>query len=470
MIRIAAMVAALVAATTSAAAAGSTAAPTAPWPGYTPKMFRWDEDYRSLRDQTELSFFPYRLKYIPLSGDQEQYVSLGGEYRFRVDDYDHPDFGLRSAPDFTSVQQRFLLHADLHLSSTVRFFLQLGGATEEGRKPTARPADQSHADVAQGFLEIGFEPGASQWRLRIGRQEVANGRYIAVRDGTNIRRTFDGVRVDGTISGWDLSALAARATRNQPDAFDDDPDPNDGVYLLVIEHSAPWTGFKVDFLAAERDNYLARYLVGTGVERRRSVGVRLFGANRGWDADGQVSYQFGTFAPSGQARLDIHAWGAAFEGGRSFDQPWRPRLGLRIDAAGGDSDPQDSRLGTFDLPYPNLSYLTDAALFAPRNVHDLQPFVSFTPARDFTVTTGAQLLWRNSRHDAVYSAANFPVVPAGGHGMYVATEPYVRIDWRITPLVQVQGGLVYALPGEALKSFGGTQRLDFAFGSVALRF
>src|SRR5262245_51847855 len=57
------IVAALVAATTSAARA---AAPEIPWPGYAPKMFRWDEDYRSLREQTERSFFPLRLKYIPL--------------------------------------------------------------------------------------------------------------------------------------------------------------------------------------------------------------------------------------------------------------------------------------------------------------------------------------------------------------------------------------------------------------------
>jgi len=433
-------------------------------------MFRWDEDYRFLRDQPGLALFPYRLKYIALSEDGARYASLGGEYRFRVDEYQRPDFGLHNAADFASVQQRFLLHADVHFNSAVRLFVQLGGAAENGRKPFARPPDRSGADLAQGFLEIASTPDTARWRVRVGRQEVALGRYVAIRDGTNIRRTFDGVRLDGAIDDWALTGVAARATRNLRPAFDDDPDPNDGVYLLMAEHPLPWTGYKAGVIVIERNNYLARYAAGVGVERRRSVGVRLFGGNRGWDADGQVSYQFGSFAPAGQVLLDIDAWGAAFEGGRSFGTPWKPRLALRVDVAGGDNRPHDKRLTTFDLPYPNLSYLTDAALFSPRNVHDVQPFVSITPARDLTFTAGAQFLWRNSRYDAVYSAAYFPVVPPGGRGLYVTTEPYARLNWRMMPLAEFQGGVVRAMPGEALRSFGGTRRLDFAFASFALRF
>ena len=456
-----------------AAAASSTVAAQSPgvgWPGYVPKLFRWDEDYSSLRGQAGLSFFPYRLKYIPLGDSGRRYLSLGGEYRFRVDRYDSPDFGIHNAAGFSSVQQRFLLHADLHLDSALRLFVQLGGAAENGRKPVARPADHSRADVAQGFIELALAPGGEPWRLRLGRQEVSIGRYVAIRDSTSIRRTFDGLRLDGALGRWTVTGLAARATRNLPGAFDDDPDPHDAVYLLMAEHALPWNGFKADLLAIERDNYLARYAPGVGVERRRSAGVRLFGASGGWDADGQVSYQFGTFAPTGVARLDIRAWGAAFEGGRSLQAHWQPRLALRVDAAGGDNNPRDGRLATFDLPYPNLSYLTDAAIFAPRNVHDVHPFVSVTPAADLTLTAGTQFLWRNTRYDSVYSAAYFPVIPPGGRGLYVTTEPYLRVNWRIVPLAEFQGGVVHAMPSEALRSFGGTRNLDFAFASLAVRF
>ncbi len=467
MRRVLASAAALVAATAPCGVLAQTTNMLAGrWPGYTPKMSRWDEDYRFLRERPELAFFPYRLKYVPLGADAARYLSVGGEYRFRADRYDHPDFGEHTAPDFTSVQQRFLLHADLHVNSAVRVFVQLGAATEHGRKPLARPADHSRADLAQAFVELEFDP--APWRMRIGRQEVSIGRYIAVRDSTSIRRTFDGVRLDGAMGSWTVTGLAARATRNLPGAFDDDPDPHDEIWLLMAEHALPWRGYKVDFLAIERDNYVARYAVG--VERRRSAGVRLFGADRGWDADGQVSYQFGTFAPTGLARLDIRAWGAAFEGGRSFSARWAPRLALRLDYAGGDDNPHDNRLATFDLPYPNLSYLTDAAIVSPRNVHDVQPFISINPAPDLLVTAGAQFLWRNSRYDSVYSAVYFPVIPPGGRGLYVTTESYLRVNWRIVALVEFQGGIVHAMPGEALRSFGGLRPLGFAFASAALRF
>ena len=104
MIRIPAIAAALVAATAAAVCvAQSTRTPSVRWPGYTPNMFRWDEDYRFLRDQPGLALFPYRLKYIALSEDGARYASLGGEYRFRVDEYQRPDFGLHNAADFASV-------------------------------------------------------------------------------------------------------------------------------------------------------------------------------------------------------------------------------------------------------------------------------------------------------------------------------------------------------------------------------
>ncbi|SEE20397.1 Alginate export [Rhizobiales bacterium GAS188] len=460
---------ALVLAPTSVVAQEAT--PTAPaWPGYVPKLFRWDEDYGFLRNAADPVPYPLRLKYLPIGDASQAYVSFGGDYRLRVDDYGHPDFGMRAAPGFTSLQQRFLLHADAHFGSELRVFVQLGGDLESGRKPVARPSDHSHPDLAQAFVDWSFGPSDERWRLRVGRQEVAIGRYIAVRDVTNIRRTFDGARLDGNFAGWTITGLAARATRNRPAAFDDTPDSKDGVALVVVEHPLPIDNFKLDLAVIEHDNKVARYAPGVGDERRKTFGVRVFGSRDGWDFDAQVSYQTGSFAPIGSPALEIRAIGAAFEGGRTFALPWSPRLALRIDAAGGDGNAKDRRLGTFDLPYPNLSYLTDAGIFAPRNVRDLQPFVSLLPISSLTLTAGAEFLWRNSTKDAVFSAIDTPVIAPGGHGNYVATQPHLRFDWRINPLLEWQGAVVHAFPGSALESSGGRHGLSYAYSSLTARF
>jgi hypothetical protein len=454
----------------NAADAGPAAA-SAPWPGYEIKFFRFDEDYSRLRTSEAPLGFPLRLKYLPLTDDGGTFLSLGGEYRLRLDSYDHPDFGMRNAPAFLSVEQRMLLHADLHMGDAFRAFFQLGNDLEHGRKPFARPSDRSWPDIAQAFVDFNVGPADARWRLRIGRQEVGIGRYIAVRDGTNIRRTFDGARLDGEVAGFVVIALAARATRNQQGAFDDFPDSRDEVALVAVEHALPLAGYKLGLTAVERDNEAAMYAAGNGVEHRRMVSARIYGSDGGWDADGQISYQFGTFAPIGKERLTIAARGAAFEGGRSFvDLPWSPRLAIRIDGAEGDDNPKDRHLGTFDLPYPNFSYLTEAAIFAPRNVHDVQPFLTVNPTKTFSLTVGAEMLWRNTSQDAVYSPADTEIRAPGGHGLYIATQPYLRASWRPMPLIEWQAAYVHAIPGEALKTANGRRSLDFAFASVAVHF
>jgi hypothetical protein len=439
-------------------------------PGYAPKALRWDEDYQYLTDFPRPLPFPLGLKYIPLGSSDDGYASFGGEYRLQIDDYRHPDFGLHDATSFTSVQQRFLLHSDVHTAGGTRLFLQLGDYLEHGRKPTARPFDRSHIDLAQGFADFTWGSSFGTWRLRLGRQEVSLGRYVTLRDGTNIRRTFDGGRVDGVFSGWSITGLAARATRNRPNSFDDDPDPSDAVALAVIEHAIPLDGLRLGLALIEHENKVATYAVGIGEERRKTLGVRVYGSRGRWDVDAHASYQMGTLTPRTGPALEIRAWGAAFEGGKVINMPWSPRIALRVGTASGDKDTKDGKLGTFDLPYPNFTYLTPAAIFAPRNVRDIQPFLTIAPAARWTLTSGSQFLWRNSTADAVYSSSNLPVIGVGGAGYYIATQPYVRAALRVSPLIEVLATLERAIPGKALKSFGGTRNLDYAMASLSIKF
>jgi len=456
-----------------AAAAQDAPQPPAPLPpridDFPIKLLRSDEDYARLGGQKDLRF-PLSLKYVPLDRDAGVFASFGGEYRLKSDSYFLPDFGRRNAADFTSIQQRFLLHTDLHLGGEVRLFVQLGAGTESGRLPGPRVGDRGDPDLAQAFVDIGFGAQARRWRLRIGRQEVALGRYVAIRETTNFRRTFDGVRIDGAAAGFNVIGLAARVTRNKTAAFDDDGDPGDYIYLLQADHALPLKGFRLGMTAYQRVNRRPTYSVGQGVERRRSLGVRVFGARNGWDVDGQVSYQFGHLTPAGQPNLAISAWGGALEGGYTLTTTWRPRLAFRVDIAGGDADPNDARLNTFDLPYPNLSYLTDAALFAPRNVRDIQPFVTISPTARFSLTAGAQFLWRTTTADGVYSPVNIQILRPGGTAHYVATQPYARVTWHMNHFVDLQAAVVHAMPGEALEDSQARKALDYVAASASVRF
>jgi hypothetical protein len=444
-------------------------ADTPPSASYPIKMIRSDEDYAYLRGRQNLPF-PLALKYIPLNAG-DSYVSLGGEYRIKVESYHRPNLGLTRTPDFAAVSNRAFLHADIHIDPAVRLFVQLGYSDETGRKPIERPFDRGELDLAQGFLDVNFQPRGKQWRVRLGRQEISIGRYVTIREGTSIRRTFDGARIDGTLGSWSVLAFGARPTRNRPHAFDDDRDPSDFAAALVATHELPGVrGLHVDLLAMQRNFRAARYLPGPGHELRDSLGARVFGSVGNWDVDAQASHQFGRFTPNAGGKMTIDTWGAAFEGGYTFRRaPWSPRVAVRVDAAEGDSNPADRTLRTFDLPYPNLTYLTDAAYVAPRNVGDIDPFVTVQPVPAISLTAGAQFLWRLTSHDAVYTPIGTPLLPPNTAGSFVAAQPYVRVSWHPVNFIELQLAAVYAEPGDAVRSAGGRAQ-TYVAGSLTARF
>jgi hypothetical protein len=439
----------LCAALTTSAAPGRGVEP------YAIQPLRWEEDYSYLRHREDLPF-PLSLKYLTLPIDHA-FVSIGGEYRVKLESYDAPNFGLTHTPNYAALSNRVLAHADIHTGSLVRVFVQLGYSDETGRKPAERPFDRGGVDLAQGFVDLKLSAAENRWRLRLGRQELAIGRYVTIRDGTAIRRTFDGVRIDGSLDSWTILAVDARATRNRPHAFDDEPDAADSAALIVATRKIPGTdALHIDFLVMQREFQVARYVAGLGHELRDSAGARFYGSAGNWDLDGQVSHQFGRFTPNGGPRLAIDSWGAAFEGGYTFHGAFgTPRLAVRIDAAEGNRRSHDRSLETFDLPYPNLSYLTDAAFIAPRNVWDIDPFITVLPARAFSVTVGTQFLWRLTSHDAIYSPIGTAIVPPNTAGSFVAAQPYVRASWKPGTFVELQISATRAEPGTAVTTAGG---------------
>jgi hypothetical protein len=436
---------------------------------YTIQSLRWQEDYSYLRDREDLPL-PLSLKYLTLPVGHA-FVSIGGEYRVKLESYDAPNFGLTHTPNYAALSNRVLAHADIHTGSLVRVFVQLGYSDETGRKPVERPFDRGGVDLAQGFVDLNLSAAEDPWRLRLGRQEVAIGRYVTIRDGTAIRRTFDGVRIDGSLGSWTILAVDARATRNRPRAFDDEPDPADSAALVVATRKIPGTdALRIDLLVMQREFQEARYVAGFGHELRDSAGARFYGAAGNWDLDTQVSHQFGRFTLNGGPRLTIDSWGAAFEGGYTFHGTFgTPRLAVRIDAAEGNRRSNDHSLETFDLPYPNLSYLTDAAFIAPRNVWDIDPFITVLPARAFSVAVGAQFLWRLTSHDAIYSPIGTTIVPPNTAGSFVAAQPYVRASWKPDTFVELQLSATRAEPGTAVISAGGRAQNYWA-SAFTLRF
>jgi hypothetical protein len=93
--------------------------------------------------------------------------------------------------------ERYMLYFDVHYGRHVRSFVELKSGLNSYRIGGPRPIDEKKLDFQAAFLEVGTG-GERNWiKVRAGRHEMeyGSGRLIDVREGPNVRLSFDGFKV-----------------------------------------------------------------------------------------------------------------------------------------------------------------------------------------------------------------------------------------------------------------------------------
>jgi hypothetical protein len=432
-----------------------------------PQVFRWADDCRALAARSESLVGLQRLRYVPLTSSGDVWLTLGGEYRFKVESLSKPSFGIRGGESYTASGERFLADVDVRSQAGPRLFVQFSAATDAGRKPAERGFDRSHPDLAQAFVDFPVSRERTRLLLRIGRQELDMGgnRLVAVRDASNLRRAFDLAlaSVDaGTFSG---SIFGGHPVLNKDDAFDDRATHGENFWGARLRESfggrAGAPAAEVFFLGRRRDR--AVYQDAVGPEVRRTFGMRFSGRTLGWDYATQAAIQRGAVAGK-----DIRAYGVAVDVGYTSQVRWKPRAGLSFGVASGDSRSGDKRVGTFDVLYPNLGYFTDAPLTYPGNDWDIQPNITLRPSAQLTMQAGADVLQRLSSQDAVYETPGIPLVRGTGGGSHFITAlSFIKATWRPLAYCELTVSYVHASVGSLLRDQGGR---DADYGAAQLSF
>jgi len=430
---------------------------------------RYNDDFSGLAGQNGGGDFWDPIKYIPLSDGSfgPTWLSLGGELRERAETYLNPNFGIKAPPSSFYALHRLLLNADLHATDYVRVFLQLGEMERLGNRGVSSTTDIDHLDVMQAFVDLKPpSPLGDAPVVRVGREELLFGfqRLIAVREGPNVRRDFDGFRLNDRWGDATIDLLAVRPVTDGQGVFDDRANQAQmlwGGYLTVPLGPV----LKADLYFLHYENDLAKYRGLSGVENRRTFGLRLFGATDGFDWNAEAAWQTGTFR-----NLNIRAGMAAAILGYTFrDTAWHPRIGLEANAASGD-DGRSSALGTFNAMFPRLPYFAETSLLVPANVMDIRSVFSVTPRPDLTATFGWDTLWRASKTDGLYGSgmamyANTNKVSGSG----VGTELSVDVRWRIDRHLTAGAILAEFLAGPAIQQAVG-KNVTFAVLFATYRF
>lgn len=337
---------------------------------------------------------------------------------------------------------------------------QLSVHAQQGRRGGPGGTDAGALDLQQGWLRWSGRTGTVQ----IGRQEISYGssRLLSVRDGPNIRLAFDGVRGRWEHDAWRVDALALRPVENRRGAFDDRS--TQGEHLAGIYATRSAQGGEGAPAAQVLDLYLldharedARFAVGTGDERRQSVGMRHAGTQGPWDWNTEVVAQAGDLRMPTRT-LSIRAWTLASDTGwQAASLPGTPRFGLKLDVASGDRHADDGQLQTFNALYPRASYFSEAALLAPANLIDLQPGVQLRPGPGWTTEIAWQWAWKQARADAVYLTPTplTPLAGSAGGARRIGTQIKWETRWQASDHWQWQLHLAWIDAGPALRQAGG---------------
>lgn len=419
---------------------------------------RWQEDWSALANPCVPREPLDGLKYMPLGGDPESYLSLGANLRERMETNNAALFGVGSAQSDTYLIQRVEVHADAHLGEHWQFFVQLEDARAWG-KNVVTPVDKNPLDLEQAFVTYTDTLGGGTFKFRVGRQEMAFDlqRFISVRDGPNVRQAFDAVWADYEYQKWRFIGYATQPVQNRDvTAFDDVSSRNLTFSGLRFERQSVGPGDLSGYWSRyNRSN--AHFIDASGAERRDVWDMRYSGTQGRFDWDIEGMLQTGTVGND-----TVLAWAMGSIAGYKLDLPGSPRVALQIDAASGDRHPNDGRVETFNSLFPNGYYFTLAGYTGYANLIHIKPSITLKPTSNLALLGALGFQWRETTGDAVYQQANQAVPGTAGKGsLWTGMYVQLRADWTIAPNLIGSVEAVHFQVGHSIRQAGG-HNADYA--------
>lgn len=375
---------------------------------------------------------------------QAQEISVGGQVRPRLE-HQTGAAGEPTPDPFTSLRTRVDLEAKL--GTRVRGFVQLQDVRGWGAVPGAFPnAGNGRTELHQGYLEVGAL-NADRFSMRAGRQEAGFGgeRLVGAVDWTQQARALDGLRTRARLHNGVVDLFAFRVDDRAAST------PRDGA--LAGTYATLGAGPRtLDLYGLYNHLYnspAAGDAAGAGAAtaggtNQGTVGARLAGA-------GDVAYRVEAAYQFGEREgREVSAY---LLGGRVGTTLAGGRLGLTAwyDYLSGSATPGAGRARVFDtLLATNHKYYGYADLFTNIPVH--------------TAGRGLQDLALKSSYHVNDAASvgldlhSFHLARSAGLASgRLGEELDLTAKWRLSPRIEVSGGVSHVIGGEALRALG---RLD----------
>jgi len=333
-------------------------------------------------------------------------LTLAAEARLRYAAFD--DAQLARGNDYRQGQFRGVAGAELRLSPALRFFGEVGTGQVEGRRRAASAGFQNDAALQQLYVDVRGRAGQVLLGAAAGRMEFADAprQLLSIGDGANLHRTWNGVRLYAQAPGVRFGAFDFRVTRPGRGAFDDGVRSGERLRGANAGLALPLGGaeVKLDPFWLRTVNPAFRAGDRTGRDRRDTVGARLRVRRGPVAVDWTAARQTGRF-------LDrpVEAWGLfAMQSVALSAEGWKPRLGLRIDAASGGGTYGTGTVRAFNQLYASSGYLGEGLFLSTSNLLMAAPGLSVAPTPSTTLSAEYGVARRLTEDDAAYAGQMRP--------------------------------------------------------------
>ncbi|MEM1227803.1 MAG: alginate export family protein [Planctomycetota bacterium] len=392
-------------------------------------------------------------------------LKVSGEFRAQFESWRNREFGFAEDADNDYLLQRLYLDFEFRPTDWLMTRTEIGSSFQFGSPFDPSPIDEDPVYFQQLLAEVTMLEG-DRGRLfsTVGRQtfSLGSGRLVATRNGPNIRRSFDAARFQFDNEAFASQWLFGSDVRFGGDAFGDEIRSDRllwGTYNTLKagpDSLLPGNG-GLDLYYLGYRNVDAVFDSVAGDERRHSFGFRafgLFGLGNRWDYNIEPLIQFGTMGEQ-----DILAYTVANVIGYTFDDaPMRTRLGVKFDVISGDDDPNDTRLNTFNALFPNNSYFSEAAVFAPANLYDLNLSAQLEVTEKVTLVVLWDFLWRYSTNDAIYVPPGVPAIAGTtSDERFIGDTLSIAAEWRPVSSIHATAAYVHLESDAAITAAGGRQ-------------
>ncbi|MEM1187490.1 MAG: alginate export family protein [Pseudomonadota bacterium] len=325
------------------------------------------------------------------------------------------------------------------------------------------PIEENRLAIQEAYVDLSLGDAT----LRIGREELKFGsqRLVGWRDGTNVRRTFDSLRLTQTHGDWVVDTLYAQEVVVEPrGTFNDESSSGRSLAGVYATGRTALTSIDAYYLWSRRDERPT--IEGTANQRRHTVGTRVFGDAGPLFWNWEAALQFGEHGDS-----DIRAWTLATNTGYRFDALWSPSIMLSANVSSGDSARDDGRLETFDALYPRGSYFSEIAQIGPSNFYNVNPYLGLQPREDIVISMDLNWFWRNELNDGVYGPpGNIVRLPQDSRKRLVSTAFSASIEWEATEKLFLGFVMTYSHPGAFIEDTGPSDNALFTEFSLEYAF